>query len=392
MPKEWKVALLIETARGYGRQVLRGIVDYANQHGRWSFYVAPGDLKQALPEMKQWGGTGIIARIATPQLARNILATGLPTIAMDMPDPTNSFAADGSYRSFSTLVTNSQKAARMAAEHLLTAGFEDFAFVGIPGRAWSDRREQGFCEAIAEAGSTAAVFRSSLGTHDRNWAREQKLLADWLRSLPKPIGLMACNDDRGREVLAACQAAHVKVPDEIAVIGVDNDSLMCDLSFPPLTSVALNAERGGFEAASLLHKMMAGQVHTPHRIVVEPLYVVSRHSTNILALDDAEVAAAMRFIRDRVDRPIRIQDVAEAIGLSRRMLEIRFRKAMGHSLNDEMQRTRLEKAKRMLAETDWSITKIAASTGYSSGSYLNVLFQRFLGVTPSEYRRCVRTK
>ena len=363
-----------------------------NQQGRWSFYVTHGDLEQALPEMKQWGGTGIIARIATPQLARKILATGLPTIAMDMPESANFSDAEGTYRSFSKLVTNSQQAARMAAEHLLAEGFEAFAFVGIPGRAWSDRRENGFCAEIAEAGRTAQVFQSSLGMHNRHWAKEQKLLADWLRSLPKPIGLMACNDDRGREVLAACQAGHVRVPDEIAVIGVDNDSLLCDLSFPPLTSVALNAERGGFEAAELLHKMMAGKEQAPQRIVVEPLYVVSRHSTNILALEDTEVAAAMRFIRDRVDQPIRIQDVADAIGLSRRMLEIRFRKAMGHSLNDEMQRTRLEKAKRLLTETDWSIAKIAASTGYSSGSYLNVLFQRFLGVTPTEYRRQVRTK
>ena len=138
--------------------------------------------------------------------------------------------------------------------------------------------------------------------------------------------------------------------------------------------------------------MMAGQVRAPQQICVEPLYVVSRRSTNIVALEDVEAAAAMRYIRDHADQPIRVAEVAKAIGLSRRMLEIRFRKAVGRSLNDEIQRNHLETAKRLLAETDWSMTKIAAASGYNSGSYLNVLFQRLLGMGPTEYRRRLRTQ
>jgi len=382
---------MIETSRGYGRQVLRGIVDYANQHGHWSFYVKPGDFEQRLPEMEQWGGTGIIARIQTPRLARAIAATGLPAVALDLPEPGQS-AANSVFRGFSELVTDSLQAARMAAKHLLEKGFAHYAFVGLPGRVWSDRRQKGFCTAITEAGFASQVFRPPRRMRTPLWGMEQKSLSDWLLTLPKPIGLMACNDDRGREVLEACRAARLHVPEEIAVIGVDNDSLLCDLASPPLSSVALNSERGGFQAAALLHQMMAGQPRTPQRIVVEPLYVVNRRSTNIIALEDVEMATAMRFIHERADRPIRVREVVNAIGVSRRMLEIRFREATGRSLNDEIQRVHLETAKRLLAETDWSMSKIATACGYNSASYLNVLFQRLLGMNPTEYRRRVRTQ
>ncbi len=384
----WKVALLIETSRGYGRQVLRGIVDYANRHGEWSFYITPGDFQQALPEMEQWGGTGIIARIVTPRLARSISAAGLPTIGLDLPEDWS--AAGSPFSGFSELVTDSAAAARMAAVHLLSKGFKHYAFVGIPGHVWSDRRESAFCECIAAAGFVPRDFRTKRRTGKPHWASEQKSLIEWLRKLPKPVGLMACNDDRGREVLDACHAAGIEVPKEIAVIGVDNDSLLCDLASPPLTSVALNAERGGYLAAEALHELMSGTATASQRIVVEPLYVVSRQSTDMIALEDADVAAALRFIRDRSGQPIRVDDVAEAIGLSRRMLEIRFRSALGCSLNDEIQRVHLEAAKRLLAETDWPVEKIALASGYNGASYLSALFQRYLGMKPTEYRGSVK--
>ncbi len=386
---KWKVALLIETARGYGRQVLRGIVDYANHHGQWSFYVTPGDFEQALPEMKRWDGTGIIARIMSPPLARAIAATGLPTIALDLPEERSN--PDGPFHGFSELATDSFAAAKMAAEHLLSKGFKHYAFVGTPGHVWSDRREKAFCERITAAGFAPRAFRTTRRKRKLHWAVEQEALAKWLRALPKPIGLMACNDDRGREVLEACRAAQIEVPEEIAVIGVDNDSLLCDLASPPLSSVALNAERAGFEAAELLDKLMSGRVSAPQRIVVDPLYIVNRHSTNIVALDDADVATAMRFIRDHSGQPVRVHEVAEAVGLSRRMLEIRFRSALGRSLNDEIQRVHLEMAKRLLTETDWPMEKVALASGYNGASYLSVLFQRFLKLNPTEYRRRVRS-
>jgi LacI family transcriptional regulator len=386
--KEWKVALLIETARGYGREVLRGIVRYAGLRGGWSFYITPGDLQQALPAMRQWGGTGIIARIQSPHIAAAIIDSGLPAIALDLSEKQS--APDNPLSCLSELATGSQEAGRMAAEHLLEKGFRHYAFVGIHNRVWSDRREVGFVRRIAEADFRTEVYRPPRRKRDRHWGVEQGFLGDWLKTLPKPLGLMACNDDRGREVLEACRAVKIHVPEEIAVIGVDNDSLLCDLASPPLSSVVFNAERGGYDAAALLERMMSGEERKPRRIVVEPLYVVSRHSTDVLALDDPEVAAALRFIRRRAGLRVHVSEIAESVGLSRRTLEVRFQKSLGRSLNDEIQRLRLEKAKQLLSETDWPLSKVAELAGYADCSYLHQIFKRQVGMTPARFRRHVR--
>jgi LacI family transcriptional regulator len=384
-----KVALLVETARGYGRDLLRGIVRYARLHGPWSFYVTPGDFEQAVPKMQQWGGTGIIARIETPRIAKAILETGLPTIALDLSP--SLLAAQSALAELSEVASDSHQAAIMAADHLLQRGFTQFGFVGFPDRVWSERREAGFYERIRAAGFEPHLYPVPRKRRDRHWEREQGILARWLSELPKPIGVMACNDDRGRQVLEACREAGIFVPEQIAVIGVDNDQLLCDLADPPLSSVALNAEAGGYRVAALLDKMMQGRVRRKQTLVVEPLYVVVRRSTDIIALDDGEVAAAVRFVHENAGRPIGVDDVVRHLQLSRRTLEIRFQKVVGRTVHAEIQRVRLERARQLLAETDLSIPKVAEATGYGSASYLGQIFRQVLGTTPARFRRHVRT-
>jgi len=380
-----KVALLIETARGYGREILRGIVRYSRLHGPWSFYVTPGDFEQALPKMEQWGGTGIIARVETPKVADAILATGLPVIALDLSE--QQLSPESPLAGLCEIISDSHHAARMAAEHLLERGFRDYAFVGVPGRIWSQRRQESFSQRLAESGFEPHVYQAPKRKRDREWGREQTIMADWLRTLPKPVGLMACNDDRGREILEACRAAGMQVPEEIAVVGVDNDALLCDLSDPPLSSVALNAERGGFEAAMLLDRLMRGEVEEREQIVVEPLHVVTRRSTDVIALHDREVAEALGFIRAAASRPIRVDHVVADLGLSRRTLEIRFQKALGRSIHAEIQRVHLERAKRLLLETDLPIPKVAEISGFTTASYFAQAFRREFDTTPARYRR-----
>lgn len=387
-PSVPKVALLIETARGFGRGLLRGIVRYARLHGPWSFYITPGDFAQALPQMQQWGGTGIIARIETPQAAAAILAAKLPTIALDLSD--EQLAAGHPLAHLSEVASDSHHAAQMAAEHLLERQFRHYAFVGVHGRVWSRRREESFCARIGAAGFTPAVYRSSPHKRERTWDQEQPRLARWLQSLPKPLGLMACNDDRGREVLEACRAAGIRVPEEIAVIGVDNDELLCELADPPLSSVALNAEQGGYQVAALLDQMMRGRWRAPRRLVVEPLHVVTRRSTEIVALEDLEVAGALKFIHENAGRPIQVQDIVRHLQVSRRAIELRFRKALGRTLHAEIQRMRLERAKRLLLESDLPMPKVAIAAGYNTASYMGQVFRAELGLTPAQYRRRVR--
>lgn len=384
-----KVALLVETARGYGRQLLRGIVRYARLHGPWSFYITPGDFEQALPKMQQWGGTGIIARIETPRIGEAILRSGLPAIALDLSE--EQLQPDHPLAQLSEVSSGSREAAILAAEHLLERKFRHYAFVGIAGRVWSTRREQGFCRRIAEAGFESLVYRPPARKRDRTWDREQAVLAGWLAALPKPVGLMACNDDRGREVLEACRAADLKVPEQVAVVGVDDDELLCELADPPLSSVSLNAERGGYHAASLLDRMMRGKSRKPQRLVVEPLDVIARRSTDMMALDDPEVADAMRFIHHNATRPIRIEDIVEHLNISRRALEIRFQRALGRTIHSEIQMARLQRAQRLLMETDLPMPKVADVAGYGSASYLIQVFRQKFGMTPAKYRQRVRS-
>jgi LacI family transcriptional regulator len=380
-----KVALLIETSRGYGRAMLRGIVRYARLHGPWRFYVTPGDFAQALPQMHQWGGTGIIARIETVEVARAILAAKLPTIALDVSQ--NIPIAEPRIAALSEIASDSRAAAALAAEHLLERGFQHYAYVGETDRLWSKNRELGFRERLQEAGFEPIVYQPPKSARDRHWEREQKLLASWLADLPKPVGIMACNDDRGRQVLDACRAAGVAVPLGASVVGVDNDELMCELADPPLSSVMLNAETGGYRAAALLDRMMKGRVRKPKRMLVEPMHVVERRSTQASAVDDPDVAMALDFIHHHAAEPIGVDDIVQQLQMSRRALELKFRNVTGRTPHHELQRVRLHRAQRLLLETDLPIPKVAASAGYGSGAYLAQVFQKQVGKTPAQFRK-----
>lgn len=384
-----QVALLIETSRGYGRGMLRGIVRYARLHGPWRLYVTPGDFEQALPHMNQWGGTGVIARIETAKTARAIIRSGLPTIALDVSQNLPMKLPELSR--FSEIASDSHAAARLAAEHLIERGFRQFAYVGEPRRLWSKNRERGFRHRLRESGYEPIVYQPPVRRAPMPWDREQASLASWLAQLPKPIGLMACNDDRGRQVLDGCRAAGIAVPLEIAVIGVDNDELLCELSDPPLSSVALNAEAGGYRAAALLDRMMRGRVRKPQRLVVEPLGVVQRRSTEASAVADPEVALALEFIHNHAVEQVGVDDVIRQVNISRRALELKFRDAVGRTPYQELHRVRLNRARQILLETDLPIPKVAVAAGFSSGAYLAQVFRQHLGKTPAQFRREHRT-
>ena len=383
-----RVALLVETSRGYGRQFLRGVIRYGRLHGPWGFYITPGDLEQILPRMRRWGGTGIIARVETPQAARAILTAKLPAILVGLSSMR--VRRNKSLSQFSQVHSDSLNAGRLAAEHLLERGFRHFAYVGVPGYLWSQKRQEGFCQRIAEAGFGVAIYplKSHITTPSRNlWEKEHRRLAHWLTTLPRPLGLMACNDDRGREVLEACRTAGLRVPEQIAVVGVDNDELFCELSDPPLSSVALNAEAAGYRAAALLDRMMSGEQISPQRIVAEALHVVTRRSSEIVAMEDADLAAALQFIHDHVTEPITVADVVEAVHVSRRALELRFRRQLGRTIHDELERLRLQRAERLLIESDLPVPYIAEAVGYNSPNYFARVFQQKWSMSPSQFRR-----
>lgn len=384
-----QVGLLLETSTEYGRGLLRGIVRYSRLHGPWSLYVAPGHLEQLLPKAKSWSGTGIIARIHSPAMAKLIRAAALPVVASSLDEIRSPKRGD----KFGEILTNSAAIGRMAAAHLVEKNLRHFAFCGFLGCAWSVRREEAFAQYLREQGFPCQARRIELANWMQrpnwieNWEDEQPFLVEWLKSLPKPVGLMACNDICGREVLQACAATGLRVPDDVAVIGVDNDELMCELSSPPLSSIALDVEKAGYEAARLLDRLMSGHLDGEHVVQVEPVYVVTRQSSEVIAQDDPCIANALRFIKDYAGQAIGVPNVVEHVGLSRRTLERRFFRALSRSIGSEISQCRLERAKRLLIETDLPSNRVAAGSGFGSIKTFNRVFRRAAGVPPRRFRQ-----
>jgi LacI family transcriptional regulator len=361
-----QVALLIETSNAYARGLLQGVVHYIREHRPWSFHLMEqGRGDDPPPWLAGWKGDGIIARIETPRIARAVVKTGLPAVDL---------SAARLVPALPWVETNDEEIARLAAEHLIERGFKRFAFCGDARFNWSQWREGHFAARLKAAGHACAVFRPKVAAGDV--AAEARELARWLQELPKPVGIMACYDIRGQQVLDACRGAGLAVPDEVAVIGVDNDALLCELASPPLSSVIPNAHRAGYEAAALLDELMAGKRVPTAAHLIAPLGIAERQSTEVLAVDDRDVARAVQFIREHACEGINVSDVLRAVPLSRRVLEQRFQRLLGCTPREEILHVRLARVKQLLGETDLPLYRVAERTGFEHVEYLSVVFKR----------------
>jgi len=284
--------------------------------------------------------------------------------------------------------TDDEAIARAGAAHLLDRGFKRLAFCGDPRFLWSRGRRDHFRRAVREARATCDVYES----RSTAWEPEHKALIAWARRLPKPVGVLACYDILAQKLLDACREIGIAVPEDMAVLGVDNDPVLCGLSTPPLSSIIPNTHRTGYEAAELLDRMMGGARVGPEAHLIPPLGIHTRQSTDVLAIQDREIAAAARFIREHACDGITVDDVLRAVPLSRRVLEARFRKAMGRTPHDDILRLRIERVKQLLGETDLSLEQVAARAGFQHPEYMSVAFKREAGQTPGAYRRLARPK
>ena len=379
-----RVALLVETSREVGRSILRGVERYARINGPWSLHLAPGDLAQLFPNVRTWGATGIIARIETPEVEKAILKSGLPFVALDLYGPQKN--KRGKFKNASEVFVNSPMVGKMAAEHLLERNLNQYAFVGeINDVLWSTDREKAFTDAIVQAGYKVYRYKPPM-TSDRI-VDDALQLGQWLYSLPKPIGVMAANDVRGRQVIAACQDFNVRVPEDVAVIGVDNDTLMCQMCTPPMSSVALDAETGGYEAARILDGLMSGTITEKQQYLVAPLHVVSRQSTERFDIPDPVVAEALRLIWINPGQSINVGELANEICVSRRRLEVQFKAIRGRTVLDEISLARLHHVKQLIKETDMRVKEIAESCGFATEGYLSRFFHKQTGMTISQFRK-----
>lgn len=381
-----RVALLIESSRSYGRELLMGIAKYVRIHGPWSIEFEEGDPGEHFPKwFGRWKWDGIIARVSTPAMAQVLRRAKVPVVDLSGSLPKTGFLR----------IRSDEKAVgRMAAEHLLERGFKHFAFCGFNGTDWSDLRRDSFEQRILEAGFTCQIFEKpgptqsfSLSDYEEHGERHEQDLMRWLQSLPKPCGLMACNDARGRQVLNCCREVNVVVPDEVAVIGVDKDEIFCELSDLPLSSVILNTQQIGFEAAALLAKLMAGEDAGSSTMLVKPIGVMARQSTDVLAIDDRHIASALKQIREQACKGMDVESILKTVPLSRSVLERRFAHILGTSPKAEILRVRLDRVCRLLAESELPLAEVAMKAGFEHPEYMSRLFKKKMGVTPGEYRK-----
>jgi len=391
MPSYPRVALLIESSRTYGRGVLRGIARYAHVHGPWSIFSQERELQSGNPGwLKKWWGDGVIARIENRAMARDLLRLKIPVVDV---------LGNGTYESILGFDTDAEAVAKMAADFFVKANFRNIAYCGYRGIPFSDRREAAMAAYLARMGRTLLVCPAEgsprATTHiqatEEAGVAGEKAIANWLRKQGRPLALFACNDVRAQQVLNACREHGIRVPEDIAVMGVDNDDVLCNLSEPPLTSIQPDTERLGHEAAALLDRLMRGKEGTTKGVrQIPPLGIVERGSTDMVAVEDPLVVRALRFIRDNLGRGIVVKDVLEEVGRSRTDLENRFRRHLQTSVRKEILRQKLDRAGDLLRQTDLRIEDIAARSGFSTATHFCRLFQTHLQTTPTRYRQSSR--
>ncbi len=380
MPRR-SVALLIETSNGYSRGLLEGVIAYTQEHGNWSVYLNEQERGAAPPSwLDGWGGDGVIARIETDAIGRQLKRYGVPIVDL---------SAARQLKGVPWADTEDKAISRLAVEHFTQRGFRNLAYCGDAGFQWSFKRCIHFRH-FTESAGCLYFEHQSVARYDESYNAvvEKRRIKDWIAALPRPVAIMGCYDFKAQEVLDACRQLNIAVPTEVAVIGVDNDRLICELSEPKLSSIIPDTKRTGYEAANLLDRMMSGEVvATDSPLITQPLGIQVRESTDSVAIDDEDVAKALQYIRQNATTNIRVNDILQHIDLSRRAFEHRFNKWVGRTPHEEIQRVRMNRVKELLRETKLSMHQIAERVGFEHAEYLGAAFKREVGLSPGTYRR-----
>ncbi|MDB6148613.1 MAG: LacI family transcriptional regulator [Chthoniobacter sp.] len=375
------VALIIETSKVYGREILLGISRFLALHGPWSIFTHERGQNDPDPSwLARWGGHGIITRSFDLKLCRRAWKRGIPVVSLrhlseKPPLP--------------TVFPDQRLIGERVATHFTTRGFRHFGYCGVAGKKeWERRRRTAFIRHVETNGGSWHEYQpDDTSDADGNWEKEQEALIAWLQDLPKPVGIMAAHDSKGVQILDACRRAGIPVPDAVAVVSVDNDPVLCELASPPLSSLDQNGQKLGFEAASLLDRMMRGEKIEPANFFFEPGEVITRQSSDVFAVRDQNVAKAARFIRENACREINSKAIALAAGQSRRALEKKFRACTGRTPMEEVHEIRLRRIKQLLTETDYILPVVAEQSGFTYHEYMSRFFKKHTGITPGDYRR-----
>lgn len=380
-PRRPEVLLIFSMSYEDATSCLQGISHYERSHRPWAAFLddeARAESEERWLRNKPWDG--VISRHTSPTLCATCAELKIPLVDLDDTPP---------HTGVPKIRPDNVVIGHLGAEHYLERGFHNFGFAGFANNGWACERRDGFVEALRLAGQKCEVLDVEWpGNLTPFWDESQTtVLAGWLRHLPKPVAVMACNDLRALQIIAAAHNAGFMVPEEVAVLGANNDSVRCDLSYPPLSSVAANPFQIGYAAAECLDQLMERRPPPSMDLRIDPVGVATRHSTDVLAISDRNVAAALSYIREHACRGTTVDAVLKHAAASRSQLEKKFRRYLGRSPQSEIRRVQVARIKQLLVETDFPLKKIADLTGYEHVEYLSVVFKRFTGETPGSYRK-----
>lgn len=375
-----EIALLIETDSSWGRDVIRGVADYARTFGPWNLVLDQSDRGEYQSLRESWAGDGIIARISTPLQLEMIVRSGVPAVNVD--DLFCNVADVGQ------VVTDDFERAKMALAHFRERGFEHFAFYAPPSHEYSNHRGVQFVATVNAAGFKCQQYKPGYRP-GRKISREdhQQRVLRWLRNLPQPVAILAVDAKRGRQLAEICQVGSLNIPDQVAILAGDNDYFFCELCSPPLSSIRLATRRIGNEAAALLDQMMRGKPAPPEPVLIPTQDVLCRQSTDVMSIDDPTVVQALRFIQTHAYQGIVVEDILKQIPVSRRFLERQFFRLLGRLPGEEIRRLRMQRGRQLLLDSDLSVEQIAGACGYSGATQFGAAFRKFFGTTPLAFRK-----
>lgn len=376
-----RVLLVFRSEFAESSTMLNGIAHYLHSSDPWAVFVDHRARAETDTEwLLQQDWDGVISRHTGPALVQACAERRIPLVDLNDSPP---------FLGVPKIRPDNLEIGRLGATYLLDRGFRHFAFAGLAHDGWARERRQGFVDTLREQGFACELFEPDDAPALTPFANNQQTqaLAGWLQGLPHPLAVMGCHDARALQVLEAARSIGLLIPEEIAVLGANNDAAYCELALPPLSSVATNPFLSGYHAAGQLAALMAGFAATAHDERVAPVRVISRRSTDVLAIPDRHVAAALRYIREHACEGINVDEILPHAAVSRSQLEKKFRSYLGRSPQAEIRRVQVTRIRQLLAETDYPLKKIAELSGFDYMEYMCVVFRRLTGETLGAYRK-----
>ena len=378
-----RITLLVPAWSEYGRGIIEGVWQYAQQHGPWLLEMEPGEPDESTEIPRGWTGDGMIASVQTGRLAAKLKNLNVPVVNVS-----------GSRREgidFPRVTSDAKAVMRMAVAHLRDKGLKDIAFCGEPQRPFLDFWTEAFHSVMSEAGTATVIYQESARIGSKAGLEvRQNDRRRWLESLPKPVGIIGWATGICRLLAMACTEMNIKVPEEVAILSLETEDLLGRVVHPPLSGVDIPVRRIGYEAAAQLDCMLRGKIADPHEIELQPLGVTTRQSTDLVACADPQVRQVLRFIRDHAHEGIDVRTVLKAVPMARRSLERRFQELIGRSPAEEIRRVKINKVRHLLDTTGMSIPDIAESCGFKYVEHMIPIFKKHHGNTPSRYRANAR--